>query len=158
MQWYQTQFVWGSHAPIKIEITLFSNPAHSLQCFVSACLYLKTYTFAPIINYVTAFPSYSITKCMCTYSSHFQPSICNQKALRAQKAPREFLRIISSLTHKMCHTLLQWHFQSADFLKIFVTVIFHVVVIYQKLLVQLLLQQFLSCLHNFRFKLTSETK
>lgn len=117
MLWYQTQFVWGSHAPIKIEITLFSNPAHSLQCFVSACLYLKTYSFAPIINYVTAFPSYSITKCMCTYSSRFQPSICNQKALRAQKAPQEFLRIISSLTHKMCHTLLQWHFQSADFFK-----------------------------------------
>lgn len=100
MQWYQTQFVWGSHAPIKIEITLFSNLAHSLQCFVSACLYLKTYSFAPLINYVRAFPSYSITKCMCTYSSRFQPSICNQKALRTQKAPQEFLRIISSLTHK----------------------------------------------------------
>lgn len=92
MQWYQTQFVWGSHAPIKIEITLFSNPAHSLQCFVSACLYLKTYSFAPLINYVTAPLTQSLNACAHTHHAFSPPSV-TRKHSGPKKPHKNFLEL-----------------------------------------------------------------
>lgn len=158
MQWYQTQFVWGSHAPIKIEITLFSNPAHSFSVSYLPVFILKL-TVLPHSS-TTSQPSpltQSLNACAHTHLASSPPSV-TRKHSGPKKPHRNFLKLFQVWLINVSHTLLQWHFQSADFLKIFVTVIFHVVVIYQKLLVQLLLQQFLSCLHNFRFKLKPETK